>query len=170
MKPLGFNHIDLATKDMAATRAFYEGILGFPVVRADNIAFEGDGGYAQHVFFDCGGGQMIAFASAEKTKRGFPEGLDTGINKGLGMPPGVYHFAFEAGSAENLVALKATLEAKGVKVRGVENHEGWCQSIYFTDPNGLQLEYCWVSRDLNEDDATPQVRFRVSREGKKLPA
>jgi catechol 2,3-dioxygenase-like lactoylglutathione lyase family enzyme len=165
MKKMGFNHIDLATKDMAATRAFYEGVLGFPAVRTDIIEFEGRG-RAEHVFFDCGGGQMIAFATSER----MPADLDTGINKGLGLPPGVYHFAFEAGSLENLEALKARLEAKGVAVRGVEDHEGWCRSIYFTDPNGLQLEYCCLSRQLTEDDARPQVRFRVSREGKKLPA
>ena len=162
---MGFNHIDLATKDMAATRAFYEGVLGFPVVRSDIIEFEGRG-RAQHVFFDCGDGQMIAFACSDN----MPADLDTGINKGLGLPPGVYHFAFEAGSLENLQALKASLEKHGVAVRGVEDHEGWCRSIYFTDPNGLQLEYCCLSRKLTEDDARPQVRFRVSREGKKLPA
>lgn len=169
MRKLGFNHIDLATKDMAATRAFYEGILGFPVVRSDIVELE-VGGSAQHVFFDCGGGQMIAFASAENAPGRWPAELDTGINKGLGLPGAVYHFAFEAGSLENLNALKASLESHGVAVRGVEDHEGWCRSIYFIDPNGLQLEYCWLSRPLNEDDAKPQVRFRVSREGKKLPA
>ena len=78
MKNKGFSHIDLATKDMAATRAFYEGILGFPVVRSDVIEFEA-GGRAEHVFFDCGNGQMIAFAHSAR----FPETLDTGINKGL---------------------------------------------------------------------------------------
>lgn len=162
---MGFNHIDLATTDMAATRAFYEGILNFPVVRSDIIEFEGRG-QAQHVFFDCGDGQMIAFATSDQ----MPADLDTGINRGLGLPPGVYHFAFEAGSLENLHAIKARLEQKGVAVRGVEDHEGWCRSIYFTDPNGLQLEYCCLSRELTEDDARPQVRFRVSRAGEKLPA
>jgi len=162
---MGFNHIDLATKDMVATRAFYEDILGFPVVRSDVIEFEA-GGRAEHVFFDCGNGQMIAFAYSAR----FSEKLDTGINKGLGLPPGVYHFAFEAESLENLLELKSSLERHGVTVRGVEDHEGWCRSIYFMDPNGLQLEYCCLSRPLTEDDAKPQVRFRVSREGKKLPA
>lgn len=169
MKRMGFNHIDLATNDMVATRAFYEGILGFPVVRADLIELEA-GGYSQHVFFDCGGGQMIAFASAEKAPGRWPADLDTSINKGLGLRTPVYHFAFEAGSLEDLEAMKAELEAKGVAVRGVEDHEGWCRSIYFVDPNGLQMEYCWLSRELTEEDATPTVRFRVSREGKKLPA
>jgi catechol 2,3-dioxygenase-like lactoylglutathione lyase family enzyme len=169
MKPLGFHHIDLATKDMAATRAFYEGILGFPAVRSDRVGFE-EGGYAEHVFFDCGGGQMIAFASAENTTRGWPAELDTSLSKGLGLSRGVYHFAFDAGSLENLEALKKKLEQHGIEVRGIEDHEGWCRSIYFVDPNGLQLEYCCMSRELTPDDARPQLRFRVSREGKKLPA
>ena len=34
-------------------------------------------------------------------------------------------------------------------VRGVVDH-GWCQSIYFRDPNGLQLEFCCLTADLDE--------------------
>ena len=56
------------------------------------------------------------------------------------------------------------------KVRGVVDHEGWCQSIYFKDPNGLQLEYCCLTREFNDDDAVPQVRFRIDAEGVKHPA
>ena len=37
MKSLGLNHIDLGTKDMEATRKFYEEVLGFPLVRADLV-------------------------------------------------------------------------------------------------------------------------------------
>jgi catechol 2,3-dioxygenase-like lactoylglutathione lyase family enzyme len=166
---MGFNHIDLATLNMAATREFYEDILGFPVVRADIVELEA-GGSAQHVFFDCGDGQMIAFASAENAPGRWPADLDTSLSKGLGLGRGVYHFAFEAGSLENLERLKAKLEAKGVEVRGIEDHEGWCRSIYFLDPNGLQLEYCCLSRKLTPEDAVARVRFRVSRDGKKLPA
>jgi catechol 2,3-dioxygenase-like lactoylglutathione lyase family enzyme len=169
VRRLGFNHIDLATKNMAATRDFYARILGFPVVRSDIVALEA-GGHAEHVFFDCGDGQMIAFASAEHAPGFFPPDFDTGINQGLGLSGKTYHFAFEAGSLEHLATLKADLERNGVAVRGIEDHEGWCRSIYFTDPNGLQLEYCCLSRALTEDDAIPQVRFRVSRQGEKLPA
>lgn len=168
MQQMGFNHIDLATTDMAATRAFYEGVLGFRCVRTDILEIEA-GGTAEHAFFDCGDGQMIAFASTENAPGRWPANLDTSLSKGLGLGRGVYHFAFEAGSYENLERLKAELESKGVEVRGIEDHEGWCHSIYFVDPNGLQLEYCWVCRELTEDDARPQVRFRISRDGKKLP-
>lgn len=169
MARLGFNHIDLATKDLAATREFYENVLGFPVVRYDQVELAA-GGYFEHVFFDAGNGQMIAFISAEHVPGGFPDDLDTGINRGLGVRDGVYHFAFEAGSVAQLHQLKADLQARNVEVRGVEDHEGWCNSIYFKDPNGLQLEYCHLVRELTEDDARPQVRFRVSREGRKIPA
>ena len=170
MKRMGFSHIDLATTDMAATRAFYEGILGFPAVRCDRIGFEIGPGYSEHIFFDCGNGQMIAFASAEHSPRRWPESFDASLNKPLGLPRGVYHFAFEAGSVENLYELKAALEANGVAVRGVEDHEGWCRSIYFEDPNGLQLEYCCLTRELTEEDTRPDIRFRISRQGTKLPA
>lgn len=169
MKILGFSHIDLATTNMVATRDFYEGILGFPMVRCDLIEIEG-GGFSQHVFFDCGNGQMIAFGSAEHAPGRWPQNLDTGLTHGLGLPRGVYHFAFEAGSYENLLALRDELQRKGVEVRGVEDHEGWIQSIYFEDPNGLQLEICWQSRELEAEDRKARVRFRIGSHGEKLPA
>jgi catechol 2,3-dioxygenase-like lactoylglutathione lyase family enzyme len=34
---LGLNHIDLGTKNMEATRAFYEDVMGFPLARADLV-------------------------------------------------------------------------------------------------------------------------------------
>jgi catechol 2,3-dioxygenase-like lactoylglutathione lyase family enzyme len=168
MPNLGFNHIDLATRDMAATRRFYEDILGFPVVRGDIMEIE-DVGQIQHLFFDIGGGQLIAFMSGEDATN-FPDGYDTGINRGLGLPDGVYHFAFEAGSPEQLAQTKTRLEGAGIKVRGIVDHEGWCQSIYFKDPNGLQLEYCCLTRTFDADDALPQVRFRIDKQGVKRPA
>lgn len=70
---------------------------------------------------------------------------------------------------KELSAIKARLEANNIPTRGVEDHEGWCSSIYFTDPNGLQLEYCCQTRPLTAADAEPVVRFRVSAKGEKLP-
>ena len=167
LKTHGLNHIDLGTKDMEATRAFYEGLLGFPLVRADLVEI-GDEGRLQHFFFDIGNGQLLGFMSGEAVE-GFSKDYDSGINRGLGLPHGVYHFAFNAGSEDELEAVKKHLEASGVEVRGPVDHEGWCKSIYFDDPNGLQLEYCHLTRAFVADDAVPQVRFR--RDGRrKLPA
>ena len=163
----GLNHIDLATKDMEATRRFYEDVMGFPLVRADLVDIVGRG-EMKHFFFDLGGGQLLGFMSGEDVE-GFSKEFDSGINRGLGLPHGVYHFAFNAASEAELEAVKVHLEAHGVEVRGPVDHEGWCKSIYFDDPNGLQLEYCHLTREFVADDAVPQVRFR--REGRrKLPA
>jgi len=163
---LGFNHIDLGTKDMEATRAFYEDALGFPLVRADLVEL-GRKGVMKHFFFDIGGGQLLGFMSGEDVE-GYPKDFDSGINKGLGLMPGVYHFAFNCESLEDLAAAKQRLEARGIAVRGPVDHEGWSKSIYFEDPNGLQLECCHLTRAFNADDAIPQIRFRYEK-GQKLP-
>ncbi len=163
---LGFNHIDLGTRDMEATRAFYEDVLGFPLVRADLVDL-GDRGCMKHYFFDIGNDQLLGFMSGEDVE-GWPKDFDSGINRGLGLMPGVYHFAFNSDSVEALEATKADLETHGVKVRGPVDHEGWSKSIYFEDPNGLQLECCHLTRAFDADDAIPQVRFRLEN-GRKLP-
>ena len=143
---------------MDRTREFYEGTLGFRAVRCDIIRVK-EGGEIRHVFFDTGHGQLLAFMEP----RGLP-GLreyDPGINQSLGLPEGVYHFAFEAGSLSDLESKRSDLIKKGVKVTPVIDHE-WARSIYFIDPNNVMLEYCCYSRELNEDDAKMQVRFEMS--------
>ena len=62
----GVSHIGLSTLDLAATRAFYEDVLGFPLVRADLVEI-GDTGRMKHFFFDAGNGQLIGFMSGEAT-------------------------------------------------------------------------------------------------------
>jgi catechol 2,3-dioxygenase-like lactoylglutathione lyase family enzyme len=152
---------------MAATRSFYEDVLGFPLVRADLVEL-GDKECMKHYFFDVGNGQLLGFMSGEEVD-GYPKDFDSGINRGLGLMPGVYHFAFNADSPETLDAIKAQLQAHDVTVRGPVDHEGWSKSIYFEDPNGLQLECCHLLRAFDADDAVPQVRFRLDGGAKKPP-
>jgi glyoxylase I family protein len=159
LKTRGFNHIDLGTRDMEATRAFYEDVLGFPLVRADLVEI-GDEGVLKHYFFDIGQGQLLGFMSGEDVN-GYPKEFDAGINKGLGLKPGVYHFAFDTESENELHRIKAHLKENGVKVLGPVDHEGWSRSIYFQDPNGLALEVCFLLRKFDEEDARPQLRFRM---------
>ena len=166
LKTRGFNHIDLGTRDMERTRRFYEDVLGFPLVRADLVEL-GSRGTMKHFFFDVGNGQLMGFMSGEDVN-GWPKEFDSGINQGLGLAPGVYHFAFDAETENDLERIKAHLEANGVEVRGPVNHEGWSLSIYFLDPNGLQLEVCHMLRAFDADDAVPRVRFRIERGGKKI--
>jgi catechol 2,3-dioxygenase-like lactoylglutathione lyase family enzyme len=156
----GFSHIGLSTRDLDKTRAFYEGVLGFKPVVADTINVK-EGGHLRHIFFDVGHDQLIAFLEPNDVP-GVPADYDAGINRGLGVPAGFYHFAFEAGSPAGLTEKRDELRTKGVEVTDIVDH-GWAQSIYFKDPNGLSLEYCCMVRNLTEDDATMQERFSIPR-------
>jgi catechol 2,3-dioxygenase-like lactoylglutathione lyase family enzyme len=159
MSHKGFSHVGLSTLDLDKTREFYEGVLGFKAVRCDTITVK-EGGKIRHIFFDTGRDQLIAFMEARGVD-GIPAEYDAGINRGLGVPSAFYHFAFEAGSEAGLEQKRQELISKGVQVTEIVDHD-WAKSIYFKDPNGIQLEYCCLTRELNEDDAKMQDRFSVS--------
>ena len=155
----GFSHIGLSTHDLDKTRDFYENTLGFKAVRCDIIKVK-EGGQIRHIFFDTGRDQLIAFMEAHGVP-GVPSSYDAGITRGLGVPSAFYHFAFETGSEAGLVEKRNELIAKGIEVTEVVDHD-WAKSIYFKDPNGLQLEFCCFTRNLNDNDATMQDRFTIS--------
>ena len=165
MSHKGFSHIGLSTLDLDKTREFYEGVLGFKPVRCDTIKVK-EGGQIRHIFFDTGRDQLIAFMEARGVP-GVPAEYDAGINRGLGVPSAFYHFAFETGSLPGLERKREELVGKGVKVSEVVDHD-WAKSIYFKDPNGMQLEYCCYTRELNDDDAKMQQRFEASIRGMGL--
>ena len=159
MSNKGFSHIGLSTLDLDRTRVFYEDVLGFKPVVADTLRIR-EGGRLRHIFFDVGRDQLLAFMEA-RDMPGVPAHYEAGINRGLGVPGAFYHFAFEAGSEAGLAAKRDQLRGKGVEVTDIVDH-GWAKSIYFKDPNGLQLEFCCFTRNLNANDARMQDRFEMS--------
>jgi catechol-2,3-dioxygenase len=159
MSHRGFSHIGLSTLDLDKTREFYENLLGFKPIVCDTITVK-EGGKIRHIFFDTGHDQLIAFMEARDLP-GVPGEYDAGINRGLGLPGGIYHFAFEAGNEAALAQKREELLGKGVKVSGIVDHN-WSKSIYFKDPNGIALEYCCLTREFNENDARMQDRFKIS--------
>jgi len=159
MSHKGFSHIGLSTRDLDSTRDFYENVLGFKAVRCDIIKIA-EGGQIRHMFFDTRRDQLIAFMEARGVP-GVPANYDAGITRGLGVPSAFYHFAFEAGSEPGLDEKRNELIAKGIEVTEVVDHD-WAKSIYFKDPNGIQLEYCVFTRNLNANDARLQDRFEIS--------
>lgn len=72
--------------------------------------------------------------------------FDPGLNRGLGINGGIVHFAFKAENEADLAEKKSRLQTKNVDVSEIVDH-GWCKSIYFKDPNSLQLEYCVVTAE-----------------------
>jgi catechol 2,3-dioxygenase-like lactoylglutathione lyase family enzyme len=133
---------------MDATLDFYEDVLGFPAVVCETIQLE-TGGVIRHAFFDVGEGELIAFMEANNVDGVAPD-FDTGINRGLGTGSGMYHFAFKVADPTELEKKREELALKGLKVRGIVDH-GWCQSIYFRDPNFLQLEFCCLTVKLGDE-------------------
>jgi len=127
---------------------------------ADTINVK-EGGHLRHLFFDVGRDQLIAFLEPNGVPD-VPAKYDAGINRGLGVPAGFYHFAFEAGSAAALAEKRDELRSKGVETTDIVDH-GWARSIYFKDTNGLSLEYCCMVRNLTEDDVRMQERFTIPR-------
>jgi len=155
----GFSHVGLSTLNLDKTREFWENVLGFKPVRCDIIKIK-EGGQIRHIFFDTGRDQLVAFMEARGVP-GVPVEYDAGINRGLGVPAAFYHFAFEAGTEAGLEQKRQELTAKGVKVTEIVDHD-WAKSIYFSDPNGMSLEYCCLTRNFNENDARMQDRFEMS--------
>ncbi len=159
MSQKGFSHIGLSTLDLDKTRDFYENTLGLKAVRCDTIKIK-EGGHIRHIFFDTGRDQLLAFMEARDVP-GIPVEYNAGINGGLGVPSAFYHFAFESGTETALNEKRDELLAKGVRVSEVVDHD-WAKSIYFKDPNGVQLEYCCYTRDLTTGDTVMVDRFEAS--------
>jgi catechol 2,3-dioxygenase-like lactoylglutathione lyase family enzyme len=131
---LGLHHAAYRCRDAEETRHFYEDILGLPmvhVVKADHVPSTGESTPFVHVFFEMTDGSCIAF---------FDLGDNTAAEPSPNTPVWVNHIAFKVPSLDALNAMKARLEAHGVKVLGITDHE-FVNSIYFFDPNGVRLEF-----------------------------
>ncbi len=153
---MAIDHVSLATRDMAGTRSFYEGSLGFRVVIHETLAIS-EGGSVDHLFFDTGDGACLAFMQWNGVA-GVSGDFDTGINRGLGVPPGTFHVALRCSSLEALEARRKELLAKGVTVGAILPLHPY-RSFFFDDPvNGLRLEYTTRVADYTEEDRDPEKR------------
>lgn len=141
-----FNHVAMPTNNTAETYRFYTEVLGFKLlsaVREEVVPSTGDEGPFLHTFFALEDGSCMAFFEVEGQAYA---GRDDGV------PSWIRHFAMNVDSHESLLAWKERLESHGLEVRGVVDHEGIWQSLYFFDPNGLRLELTYQQRELTEQD------------------
>ena len=160
----GINHLALVCRDMAKTVDFYEGILGMPLVKTIELPV----GLGQHFFFDCGGGDTLAFFW-------FPDAAEpvSGIS-GPGCRPdrgsltsaigSMNHVAFNV-PPELLEEYAAKLHAAGVETSEIANHDDsefglasewnddvFVRSLYFQDPDGILLEFAAWTRPMGSPD------------------
>ena len=129
----GLHHFAWRCRDSEETRAFYEDLLGLPlvhVIRSDVVPSTGEHCPYVHIFFRMTDGSHLAF---------FDLGDDAVAEPSANTPAWVNHIALRVDSVDALRAAKARLEAAGVEVLGITDHH-IIESIYFFDPNGIRLE------------------------------
>ena len=130
----GLHHFAYRCRDAEETRRFYEDVLGLPLthlVRADTIPSTGENCPYVHLFFEMTDGSSVAF---------FDLGDDQAAEPSPNTPRWANHLALRVDSVQAVEEARARLIAAGVDVLGPVDHEGFVQSIYFFDPNGVRLE------------------------------
>ena len=173
----GINHLALVCRDMARTVDFYSGVLGMPLVKTIELPL----GMGQHFFFDCGGGNRLAFfwfpdapepAPGVSAPRARPDQGE--LTSAIGS---MNHVAFDV-PADRLEEYRERLIAAGVDCTEVANHDDseyglademhpgvFVRSIYFQDPDGILLEMAGWTRVLTEAD----VRHAPARSPARQP-
>lgn len=151
------NHVALATNDMDKTIRFWRDLLGMRLV-----AGLGESGIRQY-FFEISENIMMSFFE-------WPD-VEPVQDKDAGRPvkgPFVFdHICFELPGEEELWELKDRLEAAGIWVTEVMDN-GFIHSIFSTDPNNIQLEFCYRVKGMNLSenpkmiDAAPSL---ITQEG-----
>jgi len=130
------HHTAFVTKDQEATRAFYEDILGFPLLATWAEADELFGAVRTycHTFFGLADGSALAFFQ-------FADPADQALFDPALMPSPFRHIAMKV-DADGQAELQRRLDAAGwsPELTFVLEH-GYCRSLYTTDPNGMVLEF-----------------------------
>src|SRR5436309_13881444 len=96
-----FHHTAFATKDPAATHAFYTEAMGFELVKVE-VAPTPKGGWAKHFFYDTGGGALMALRDLDDETIADTESAR--ISTGLGVPEWVKHLSLAAADLAGLEA------------------------------------------------------------------
>jgi len=151
--PSRLHHTAYVTRDMEATRRFYEDVVGLPLIATWSESDELFGAVRTycHCFFGIGDGGALAFFQFEK-----PSDQD---EFGPKMPFTPFHHIALNVDAETQDAIEARIKAAGYKEpeHFVLEH-GYCRSVYATDPNGMIVEFC--------RDAPNAAQINAERRGK----
>lgn len=173
----GVHHLALVSSDMQRTVDFYSGVLGMPLVKTIELPR----GMGQHFFFDCGGGDTLAFFWFPDAPDGVP-----GISAPAALPGegeivsavgSMNHVAFTV-PPERFEQYYARMQEKGVAVSPIIDHDDspmgiaremhpgvFVRSFYFRDPDGAMLEFaCWL-RAFTPADVAHTARTGAERAG-----
>lgn len=126
-------HVAYRCKNSQETVDFYTKVLGLKFAMAmssDRVPSTGEELPYIHIFFEMADGSNVAFFELPQAPEAIPD---------TNTPSWVQHLALEVSSREDLMKMKASLEANDVEYIGPVDH-GTINSLYFFDPNGHRLE------------------------------
>jgi catechol-2,3-dioxygenase len=154
------NHAVLFVRDADASALFYRDVLGFRDA------------------FGMSGARFLQAAGSENDHDLglFTVGFEAALSAAGRGTVGLYHLAWEIETLGALKELRTRLEKEGALI-GQSNHST-TKSLYARDPDGLELEVCWIvpTALLTEADLKGRDRIRpldldaeIARFGADMP-
>jgi catechol 2,3-dioxygenase-like lactoylglutathione lyase family enzyme len=148
---MGYHHLALAAKDMKAIHDFYEGIMGFELVKVEIAPAPTEGGgWAKHFFYRMNGDDSTFIAFWELHDIPGLDDFETDLSKGAGVPKYINHIAFRVDTPDELERRRRQWTQAGLDCFEVDHN--WCHSIYTEDPNGNLVEFCLTTGTFSEAD------------------
>jgi catechol 2,3-dioxygenase-like lactoylglutathione lyase family enzyme len=147
--PSRLHHTAYVTRDMEATRKFYEDVIGLPLVATWSESDELFGAMRTycHCFFGLGDGGALAFFQFLK-----PEDQEL---FGPKMPASPFHHIALNVDAETQKGIEERIAKAGYKEPDTYVLEhGYCRSVYINDPNGMILEFTLDAPGADKINAT----------------
>ncbi|MEI9988687.1 MAG: VOC family protein [Rhizomicrobium sp.] len=158
--PSRLHHNAYVTKDMEATRKFYEDVIGLPLVATWSEADELFGALRTycHCFFALGDGGALAFFQFANPK--------DQEEFGPKMPFSPFHHIALNVDAETQKGIEERIKTAGYKEPDTYILEhGYCRSVYITDPNGLTVEFTLDAPNAHEinEERRSKAREELAR-------
>jgi catechol 2,3-dioxygenase-like lactoylglutathione lyase family enzyme len=149
------HHTAYVAKDLEKTRAFYEDLIGLPLVATwceKDELFGAERTYC-HCFFGLADGSALAFFQ-------FADAGDQALF-GPKMPESPFHHIALNVTAEVQAALEDRITAAGYTAPDtyILDH-GYCRSVYIKDPDGMILEF---TVDAPKADKINAIRLKDAR-------
>jgi len=162
---MGYHHLALACRDIQAIHAFYEGLLGFELVKVE-VGPVPEGGWAKHFFYRMGNDHtFIAFWELHEVPGA--DALETNISKAAGVPDQINHIAFYAPDMDHLQQRKERWLEAGLQVLEIDHN--WCHSIYTKDPNDILVEFCVTTGSFTAQDRQRALATLTAQEPEFSP-
>jgi catechol 2,3-dioxygenase-like lactoylglutathione lyase family enzyme len=136
MLPSRLHHTAYVTKNLELTRAFYEDLIGLPLLATwceSDMLFGAERTYC-HVFFGLADGGALAFFQFAR-----PEDAEL---FGPKMPSSPFHHIALKVDEDVQAGIQRRLSGAGyVEPKMFVLEHGYCRSLYVEDPNGMIVEF-----------------------------